>query len=306
MLKKKRRVKLKKKLIKLFCFFIPLTEMRKQIRKKLEKKYLSKTFFLNDLNKECNGVPIEPWAFIRVRNEIKTIDSCLKSILPVIKKGVIGYNDCDDGSEEYILKFCKENKGFIPFKYPYSVFPGTHEQYKNNNIKLENRLDTYYNKVLEKIPKGEWIIKIDCDHVFDTEKLKKVMYIPKTDSDCVMLSRINVNVINNKVYISKQGLIELTDFWIIKNENLHFTFKKGYKDGKFFAYEHLSVGDRYHIYTELTNYHFPYLKNYRDKSYKDEMITLEEFLNDKNIGKKIDKEMLNENKILSIYKNFNL
>ena len=33
--------------------------------------------------------PIRPYAFIRVHNEIKTIDACLKSILPVVEGGVI-------------------------------------------------------------------------------------------------------------------------------------------------------------------------------------------------------------------------
>ncbi|MEH1738767.1 hypothetical protein V6948_01065 [Fusobacterium varium] len=60
-----------------------------------------------EADKYCVGEPVESWAFIKVRNEIGTIDSCLKSILPVIKKGVIGYKDCDDGTEEYILEFCK-------------------------------------------------------------------------------------------------------------------------------------------------------------------------------------------------------
>lgn len=65
------------------------------------------------LGKRYRDVPVEPWAFIRVKNEIKTIDACLESILPVIKKGVIGYHllpegEVDDGTEKYILDFCKK------------------------------------------------------------------------------------------------------------------------------------------------------------------------------------------------------
>lgn len=302
----KRYARLKKVFINILGSFIPFSSKRRKIKKYLKNKYLSKTIFINNIDKECTKIPIEPWAFIRVRNEIKTLDSCLKSILPVIKKGVIGYNDCDDGSEEYILNFCKKNKGFIPFKYPYTVYPSYHEAYKDNNVRKENRLDTYSNKVLENIPKGEWIIKIDCDHVFNTEKLRRIMYLPKTNEDCIILSRIDLHIENEKIYIHEDGLIETTDFWIVKNNNLHFKFHKGYKNGKFFAYEHLSLGAKYYIHTELINYHFPYLKNYRSKLKKEEMIPLEEFLKNENIGKKIDLEMLDKERILSIYKKFNL
>ncbi len=39
------------------------------------------------LNKKYRITPIEPWAFIRIKNEISTVQSCLESIIPVIKKG---------------------------------------------------------------------------------------------------------------------------------------------------------------------------------------------------------------------------
>lgn len=37
------------------------------------------------------------------------------------QRGVIGYNDCTDGSEEIILEFANNNLLFIPVKYPYEV-----------------------------------------------------------------------------------------------------------------------------------------------------------------------------------------
>lgn len=65
------------------------------------------------LGKKYRIVPVEPWAFIRVKNEIKTLKACLESIKPVIKKGVIAYhklseNEFDDGTESYITEFCKK------------------------------------------------------------------------------------------------------------------------------------------------------------------------------------------------------
>lgn len=101
---------MRKLLIRLIGCFI----FNKEKRKKFRNEYINKRIRLKDIKENKNKV--EPWAFVRVKNEIKTIDACLKSILPAIKKGVIGYNDCDDGTEEYILEFCKQNPGFIPKK----------------------------------------------------------------------------------------------------------------------------------------------------------------------------------------------
>ncbi len=42
-------------------------------------------------------------------------------MLPAIQRGVIGFNDCDDGSKEVILEFCKKFLSFIPISYPYEV-----------------------------------------------------------------------------------------------------------------------------------------------------------------------------------------
>ena len=53
---------------------------------------------------------VEPWAFIRVKDERKTLLASLNSILPAIKKGVIAYNDCTDGSDVIIKDFCEKNQ----------------------------------------------------------------------------------------------------------------------------------------------------------------------------------------------------
>lgn len=58
--------------------------------KKIMKKY-------RPLSKKYRENPVEPWAFIRVFNEITTIEECLNSIKPVIKKGVIGYHELPGG-----------------------------------------------------------------------------------------------------------------------------------------------------------------------------------------------------------------
>ena len=196
--------------------------MIKKLRR-LKKRY--KTY--RKLGIKYRKNPIEPWAFIRVKNEIKTVQSCLESIVPVIKKGVIGYhklleNEIDDGTEEYIIEFCKKNPNFILFKYDFTVIPANDIRYRElENIPLENRLDSYYNAVLSKIPRNEWFIKIDCDHVYDTEKLKKLMYLPKKDTDIISYSRLNLHYENEKLYVIKNPtLFDVGDSWLLKNEDI--------------------------------------------------------------------------------------
>lgn len=292
----------------LSCFII-----NRKKRKDFRERMLIKRIRCNDADKYCTGIPIEPWAYIRARNEIGTIDSCLKSILPVIKKGVIGYNDCDDGTEEYILEFCKQNPGFIPAKYPYSVYPPSHEAYKLSGEE-EKKCHTYSNFVLSKIPKGEWLIKVDCDHVFNAEKLKKIFYLPKNDNDCIILPRLNLyyDKEENKVYTSKKTpYVDSKDFWLLKNNNLKFVLSKWIhrEDGKeeFRACEDLYVKNKNLIYVELNNYHFPTVKNWRgSKIDKKLLIPLKEYIKTAPIGTKIDVNMLDENKILDICQKLNV
>ena len=302
-------VNIKRIVVNFFSCFI----FSKSKRKNFREKMLIRRIGCNDIDKYCIGDPVEPWAFIRVKNEIVTIDVCLKSILPVIKKGVIGYNDCDDGTEEYILEFCKQNPGFIPFKYPYSVYPPSHEAYKEDGEE-EKKLPAYYNAVLSKIPKGEWLIKIDCDHVFDLEKLKKIFYLPKKDNDCVILSRLNLyyDSEEKEIYTFKKNpYAESKDFWLIKNNNLKFVLSRWRhkENGKeeFRACEKLYVKNRNLIFVELNNYHFPAMKNWRSyKTDKNELLTLDEYIKVAPVGTKIDEKMLNKEKILKICKKFNI
>ncbi|EAH8789004.1 acylneuraminate cytidylyltransferase, partial [Campylobacter jejuni] len=72
-------------------------------------------FDFDESSKDTNS-PLNPWAYIRVKNEALTLRASLESILPAIQRGVIGYNDCTDGSEEIILEFCKQYPSFIPVK----------------------------------------------------------------------------------------------------------------------------------------------------------------------------------------------
>lgn len=70
----------------------------------------------------------------------------LKSILPAIQREIIGYNDCNDGSEEIILEFCKQYPSFIPVKYPYEVQIENPQSEENNFIVIIIMLQALFHK----------------------------------------------------------------------------------------------------------------------------------------------------------------
>ncbi|EJL3205894.1 hypothetical protein NME27_001923, partial [Campylobacter jejuni] len=181
-----------------------------------------KGFFDFDEKSKNPTSPLNPWAYIRVKNEALTLKASLKSILPAIQRGIIGYNDCNDGSEEIILEFCKQYPSFIPVKYPYEV------QIENPQSE-ENKLYSYYNYVASFIPQGEWLIKIDVDHIYDAKRLYKSFYIPKKDYDILCYSRIDFYYKDDdraEVFIVKYKSInnilnnKSNDQWLIKNNHL--------------------------------------------------------------------------------------
>ncbi|MBZ7954667.1 MULTISPECIES: beta-1,4-N-acetylgalactosaminyltransferase [Campylobacter] len=344
--------KLKKIIIKTISSFIPIKHLRKKIRNHLKEKHLNeniisvkqvnskipkkvlkkinntendffyeinrsvdskkhKGFFDFDENSKNPKSPLNPWAFIRVKNEALTLKASLESILPAIQRGIIGYNDCTDGSEEIILEFCKKYPSFKPVKYPYEV------QIENPQNEC-NKLYAYYNWVASFIPKEEWFIKIDVDHYYDAKKLYKSFYITKTNKDVLSISRLNIVVTNDQVYVAPHYYEDPIDHWLIKNEDLkwqeveiidisNWTIKKDplYK-GKTYSYELLTLKDRNIFHTELTNLHFPYVKKHRPLT-NEKLLTLKEFKQKyyHQLCSKIDFSMLDESKILSIYKKFN-
>lgn len=269
---------------------------------------IHKGYFDFDKSAKSSKSARNPWAYIRVKNEAITLKSCLESILPAIQRGVIGYNDCDDGSEQIILDFCQKYPSFIPVKYPYEV------QIQNPQSE-ENKFHQYSNFVLDFIPKNEWFIKIDVDHVYDAAKLFKSFYLAQHFFDAVFVARMNFIIKNKQIYIGKlsKSPINLDEFytlgvdhWLVCNQNLHF--KEWFPNESKLSYEVLRLKNRRFFHTELNNWHFPLVKKSRSNS-SDEAIknafTLEQIKHSLLIGTRIDIKMLDENKILEIYNNFN-
>lgn len=264
-------------------------------------------YFDFDTNAKNPKSPLNPWAYVRVCNEAITLKACLTSILPAIQRGVIAYNDCTDGSEEIILEFCAKYPSFIPAKYPHSV------QIHNPQSK-ENMLHNYYNFALSFIPKGEWLVKIDCDHIYDAKKLYKSFYLPKHTYEMVIIARMDILIKENQVFVGKfpneMGgfLVSGLDHWLLYNKGIKFEQWFPNKDDKSYSYELMRPKHRrINLRTELNNYHFPQIKSSR-ASANDERIktafTLDEIRKSSLVGTRIDPAMLDEKKILQIYDGF--
>ncbi|WP_017281449.1 beta-1,4-N-acetylgalactosamyltransferase [Helicobacter pylori] len=257
-----------------------------------------------DYDKESQNPksPLNPWAFIRVKNEIVTLEESLFSMLPAIQRGVIGFNDCDDGSKEVILEFCKKFPSFIPISYPYEVM-------LKDCPSLWHQFYHCCNYTLSFIPKNEWVIKIDCDHIYDAKKLYKSFYIPKSIKEVVMYSRINFVVQDFEVFMRNDGdfgfLDAWGDHWLFYNDCEPFEIWQYHGD----AYETLKLKDKHHIKDkELVQWHFPLAKKRRNALVYNDLISLKDFKKHHAdlIGTRIEESMLDEKRILEMYQKFNL
>ncbi|MFY4724214.1 beta-1,4-N-acetylgalactosaminyltransferase [Campylobacter jejuni] len=273
-----------------------------------------KGFFDFDPNAKDLKSPLNPWAFIRVKNEAITLRTSLESMLAAIQRGVIGYNDCTDGSEEIILNFCKQYPSFIPIKYPYEV------QIENPQSE-ENKLHSYYNYIASFIPDDEWFIKIDVDHYYDAKKLYKSFYMASKNT-AVRFPRINFLIFNNEIFvqnIGKNGFIDGGDQLLIQKCNSVFIERMVSKQSQWidsnqvakelYSEEQVIPKNIKILQAELLQWHFPALK-YRRNDYQKylDILTLENF---KKIHykhrkkKKIDYAMLDKKAIYEILSKFN-
>lgn len=250
------------------------------------------------------------WAFIRAHNEITTIEASLNSLIPALDRGIIGYHSCTDGSEEVILRFCQQHPNFIPFKYPFDVIPHSNMRYLGDDYQIEQRLDYYYNAVLDHIPTGDWLIKIDCDHIYDTEKLSALLTLPKSDDEIILFPKFNLHYMDGKFYLLKDSLLQFENdhFLIKKTENLHFIFKSGHflhpkiKLPVFYAWEKLADSTpRIDIITDACNWHFPYMKQQRS-CFVDELLPIERYheILDDDIARYVATDMFNPERLREI------
>lgn len=264
-------------------------------------KVRHKGYFELDPDSSNPKSPRNPWAYIRVKNEAHTLRASLYSILPAIQRGVIGYNDCDDGSEEIILEFCAAFPSFIPVKYPYSV--DIYEPQKE-----ENKFYAYSNYILSVIPKNEWLIKIDVDHIYHSQKLYKNFYLLKNLYDAVVESMLNFDVHDNKVYVDGMSFHIQYDHMMCLGHNVVFCETLAAWNGidsRVGSFElHRIKNAKGRIVPELTNWHFPFIKDSRKIAVKNHKWLLPKEWHSPEIGTMIDPIMLDSTLIEELCKDF--
>ena len=120
-------------------------------------------------------------AYLRVKNEIKTIEACLNSIDGVFDRIVIIHsNEKDDGSVALMNKWCEKRAYCEIHEYPYEVIP-SHDVRNRQNPKYENTLAAYNNFGLTFFEDNDWVVKIDADQVYLTERLKEFVSMLKSE-----------------------------------------------------------------------------------------------------------------------------
>lgn len=193
----------------------------------------------------------------------------------------------------------------------------------------ENKLYTYYNFALAQIPKNEWLIKIDCDHIYDARKLYKSFYLPRHKYEMVQYDRINFAIKNNEVRMIKSkpsencidGFISrYYDHWLVYNEGFEFVPAFYMKDKNSQIEGWILKPSRKNIIAELNNYHFPHIKEKRINYFLDipnkidpivannecfkSGVTLDKIKQSPLVGTRIDPALLDKDKILKIYDSF--
>lgn len=107
---------------------------------------------------------------------------------------------------------------------------------------------------------------------------------------------------DDEIYFLNEKINETTDFFMLKNKNL--IFEKFILEKR--CIEKLSLEDKNFVFTPVTNWHFPYVKNWREE-FPEKLINYNKWLilNKKEIGIKISIDMLDKEKIMSSYNKFN-
>lgn len=246
--------------------------------------------------------PLNPWAYIRVKNEIDTLQASLDSVAGGIKRGIIVYNECIDGSDELIKEFCKKHQGYICVEYPYEVLGVEHFRQER---KYKKTLPEFYDFALSFVPKNEWFIKVDCDQIYDLEKLKKSFSLVKSFNDVIVYMQLNLHIFDDRVFIQmKDPVVEHGDHFLMCNRGIYFdeSFMTS-SEKKCKSYEILKRTFSSRIKkTQCVLWHFPYIKASRkDLAKIEDYVPLSEYK--KVIPEKyllrISPDMLDEERILS-------
>ncbi|WP_104712639.1 hypothetical protein [Helicobacter cetorum] len=275
---------------------------------------LHKGYFELDTESSKIDSPLNPWAFIRVKNENTTLKASLLSMLGAIQRGVIGFNDCNKEATKIILDFCKAFPTFIPVPYPYSVIQA-------NPKDRWNKTYQYYDFVLNFIPKNQWVIKIDCDHIYEPKKLYKSFYSVTSSLQKLNYCLVNFMVFDKEIRVAhvkndsnsfygfKDSIGDQSLFYNYGVSHAEYTSKASYGirsiESIVFEHERVNIKDK-----ELMQWHFPYFKKEREYLQTlENSLSIEEFKTyHKNlINTRIDEKMLDRKvleKIVAGFENY--
>ena len=164
-------------------------------------------------------------AFVRVKNEIKTIEACLESIDGVFDRIVIIHsNEPDDGSAAFMNQWCGARSYCEIYEYPHAVIPPFDPRYGKGAYKWENSLAAYYNFGLDFFDPEEWVFKIDADQVYVKNRLRHVVAYIKSQGDTVS-HYYSIEGYNTFVW---RGRLVLPKHFIHKGYKDHFVIKRKY------------------------------------------------------------------------------
>lgn len=208
-------------------------------------------FFLYDGNP-----PTRISAFVRVKDEIKTVIPMLNSIDGIFDRIIIIHsNEPDDGSVKAMQEWCGKRPYCLIYEYPHAVIPSHDNRLKK--VPFENTLAAYYQFGLDKFMPEEYVCKIDGDQIYMTERLKEIINQIRTQD-----KRINVTAYGMKgynTYVHKGKLVKFKpaplnggkDGYIIKRK-----YFNDFKQGKYYEIPRYNVDLTYYIFNPPVWFHF--------------------------------------------------
>ena len=164
-------------------------------------------------------------AFLRVKDEIKTIEACLNSIDGVFDRIVIIHsNEKDDGSVAVMKKWCAQRSECEIHEYPHKVIPSHDKQYRQG-VAYENTLAAYNNFGLNFFEPEEWVVKIDADQVYIKDRLTEYVNFVRTQGeDNVKYFFIGYNSFAWNNYFVKYAAPQMNgkagDSYFVKRKNI--------------------------------------------------------------------------------------
>ncbi len=202
-------------------------------------------------------------AFIRFKNEMKTLPAMLESIEGVFDHIVMIHSiEEDDGSIAYAKKWCANQKNCEIHGYPYVIHQ---KEVISGHLPKQFSFSEYYNFGLKFFKPEEYVTIIDGDQIYIKENLEKTFdEIRKNENDeteyYYAMQGYNSFAYHDKFYLYRNVPIigKYHDHFIIKRKNI-----KGFNNSFLAETIDLANKDLKLVLLENINW-FHFMKRYRD------------------------------------------